>query len=421
MKIAFVYMNRERNIGRGAGYIVASIRDSYPEYKLHFFDTRFDKGIANDIIKGKFDILMVSTMTLMFSGAMSLISEVKKKRKNITVLVGGIHPTIMGSNLLEKHFEIDYLCIGEGESFIKDFLKHYGKKSLFNIENLAFREGGKIHTNPLRPPEDLSTLPHFPWSIFNKKSTIIGGNKLLYVTATRGCPYNCSYCCNGVYLKLYKGKYLRSRPVDQVIKELKKLKKIYNPGLLYFGDDMILFDTQYITELFTALKKEVKVPYGCMGRVEKIDQDIIKLLASTGCKYMAMGVECGDEEFRKRYLNRHMTNDQIINAFSMCRKAGIFTTSFNIIGYPFPNDNKLTKHTIKFNRMIKPNRIQVTIFYPFPGTKLYEHCIKNKLINYKQSDLLLTYHADSVLKGYDLKSKRLEINAEFNSNVRSIL
>lgn len=423
MKIAFVYMNtHSRDIGRGAGYVVGSIKESRLKHEVCFFDTKtFSVRTAiGEIIKGRFDVLMISTMTLLFPSAMGLVTEVKKVRKNIVVLFGGIHPQIMGRSLLEKHSEIDYLCIGEGESFVKSFLKHLNRKSLFDVKNLAYRKNGKVYINPLGDPEDLSTLPHFPWSIFDKRS-VRGKDGFISVTATRGCPYNCSYCCNGSYLKLYGNKYIRTRPVDQVIEELKELKKIYNPGLFYFGDDMILFNTSYITELFTAIKKEVKISYGCMGRVEKIDQDTINLLASTGCKYMAMGIECGDEEFRKKHLNRHMTNDQIIDAFNLCREAGIFTTSFNMIGYPFPNDNELTESTVKLNRKIKPGFMQVTIFYPFPGTKLHEYCIENNLIDRKRIDTFGTYHVHSVLKGYNLEDRKAKIVAEFNTKPRGIL
>ncbi len=423
MKIAFVYMNtHSRDIGRGAGYVVGSIKQSYPEYEIRFIDTKIVpvQAAVKEIIAGKFDILMMSTMTLMFPSAMDLIIKVKSVHKNIITLLGGIHPQIMGGSLLKKHPEIDYLCIGEGETFIKSFLKHFGRKSISKVKNLGFRKNGKVHINPVGPLEDLSKLSPFPWSMFDKRS-VRGKDGFLNVTSTRGCPYKCSYCCNESYLDLYGGKYLRSRPVDQVITELKMLKKVYDPGLFYFADDMILFNTSYITELFTAIKEEIKVSYGCMGRVEKMGQDTINLLASTGCKYIAMGVECGDEEFRKTHLNRHMTNDQIINAFDLCKEVGIFTTSFNMIGYPFVYDNRLTESTIKLNRRLKPGFTQITIFYPFPGTKLHKYCVKHNLIDHKREGTFATYHIHSLIKGYDLQDRKAKIVAEFNTQSRGAL
>lgn len=420
MKIAFVYMNTSsRDIGRGAGYVVSSIKESFPKYEVCFYDTKTIsvKAVIKEVIKKRFDVLMLSTMTLMFPSAVGLISQIKKANKNIIVLVGGIHPQIMGKRLLRKHPEIDYLCVGEGETFVKNFIKHLGQKSLFEVKNLVYRRKGKVHVNPLEDPEDLAKLPPFPWSLFDDRS-VRGKDGFISVTATRGCPYSCSYCCNESYLKLYGSMYLRSRSVSQVVEELKMLKKVYNPKLFYFGDDMILFNRQYITELFTTIKEEVGVSYGCMGRVEKIDRDTINMLASTGCKYMAMGIECGDEKFRKEHLNRYMTNDQIIDAFNLCKEAGIFTTSFNMIGYPFPNDDELTESTIKLNRVIKPGFVQITLFYPFPGTRLHEYCVENSLIDHKRVDTFATYHLHSVLKGCNLEDKKAKIVAEFNTKPR---
>jgi radical SAM superfamily enzyme YgiQ (UPF0313 family) len=81
--------------------------------------------------------------------------------------LGGVHATIVRENLLEQYDEIDYFCIGEGESFILDFLQNFGSESLYKIENLAFRRDGIVQVNPLRPAEDLANLPPFQWNLFN--------------------------------------------------------------------------------------------------------------------------------------------------------------------------------------------------------------------------------------------------------------
>ena len=202
-------------------------------------------------------------------------------------------------------------------------------------------------------------------------------------------------------MKIYGKDYVRYRPIEHIIKELKILKKSYNFKRLHFGDDMILSNKKYVTKLFTSLKSELNVPYGCMSRVECIDEEMVKMLKSTGCKSVAMGIECGDEKFRRKYLNRFMSNDQIRKAFKLLKKANIMTISFNMIGWPFDNNDKLTKITAELNQEIKPQFVQVTWFYPFPGTKLYKYCIENDLINKNKS--VMSYHKGSILKKYENK------------------
>ncbi len=285
MKIAFLSMDPKGAPIRGAGYVAASIP---PEHEVVFHcmmnpakDTKYAM-LPKLIAKENYDIVMVSTTTTLYLDAANIIKSIKKV-KNIPVLMGGVHPTVVGSKLLEENPNIDYLCIGEGETFIKDFLNNYGKESLFEVNNLAYIREGKAHSNSLNPAEDLSKLPPFPWHLFHR---VVNPNGTLNVTATRGCPYICTYCCNSIYLKMYGKSYLR-------------------------------------------------------------------------------------------------------------------TVSFNMIGWPFPNDDKLTKTTADLNKEIGPAFVQVTWFYPFPGTKLYDYCVEHDLINRSKS--ITSYHKGSIIKGYENK------------------
>ena len=407
MKIAFISMDPKGAPVRGAGYVAASIPQ---EHELLFYclmnpksDKQY-KTLPKLLVDLNVDILMVSTTTTLYSDASRFIKSVKNL-KNIPVLMGGVHPTVVGPNLLKENPDIEYLCIGEGESFVKEFLEHYGDDSLFNIRNLVYRKGKDIINNPLRPPEDLSTLPRFPWHLFKR---VVGGNGVLNMTATRGCPYACTYCSNSTFLKMYGKKYIRYRPAEHVIEEIKDLKSKYKIKQLHFGDDMILSDVEYVEKLFTKLKSELNVPYGCMSRVECIDESMADLLKRTGCVSVSMGVECGDEKFRRKYLNRFMSNDTIEKAFRLLKGSGITTISFNMIGWPVGDHDKLTKATSDLNKKLNPDFVQVTWFYPFQGTKLYDYCIKNDLINKNKN--VLSYHKESLLKLYEGKISYFKIH-----------
>ena len=399
MRIAFVYMNSEQNIGRGAGYVAAAIRED--GHDLTFYDSFYgtlDK-ISTEILSEQYDILMISSMTILFDDALKLISIIKNT-KNIPVLAGGIHVTILKDKILRDYPEIDYCCVGEGESMVIDFLRNFKTGSFSKVPNLIYREGSEVISNPVQDPEDLSRLPAFPWDLFRKEQ-IVTGDGFLHVNCTRGCPFNCTYCCNPIYLKLYKGKYLRMRPVDDVIGELRYLKKKHNPGLFYFADEMMLFNTNYVKELFGRFKKEIRSNFGLMARVEYLKEDTIKYLSDCGCKYVAIGVECGDEEFSKKVLNRNISNSDIEKCIELLRKHKIFVTTYNMIGYPVEYDDTLTLKTVAFNNKIKPDFTQISIFYPFPGTSLYDKCIKEDLIDNEKVKSLKRYYGSSVLKGRD--------------------
>lgn len=416
MKIAFVNINPAFNIGREAGYMVAVIRKA--GHTVDYYDTRlmFPQEIVTKVIEGNYDAVMVSSMTIGFSLAEQMATELKARNPKIKIVLGGVHATVLKEKTLEQCPWADYACIGEGEDMIVSLLKHIEDKSdLFDVPNLAYRTPEGVKTNPTARPTGLDTLPDFPWDLYPRNWIVQPKTGFCCVTATRGCPYNCYYCCNGVNLKLYGVDYLRSRPAEQVIKELIFLRDTYRPVLFYFGDEMMLRQSKYCVDLFTRIHKEVQVPYGFTARPEHINAGIVGVMKNTGCKYAAMGVECGDEIFRKTKLNRKNSNKEIAEAFRLCKEAGMFTTAFNMIGYPYPNDNELTRATVDFLKEIKPDFSQVTAFYPLPGTPMYEFCMEHGMIDGQK--VQAGYYNSSILIDKPEIAKQLDdIDRELNPN-----
>lgn len=101
LKIALVYINRDINVGRGVGYIAGAIIDA--GYKVDLIDSFYTpvNKIVELIVHGNYEILMISAMTINFPDALTLISSVKK-RKQIPILVGGVHPTILGDRFSRR-------------------------------------------------------------------------------------------------------------------------------------------------------------------------------------------------------------------------------------------------------------------------------------------------------------------------------
>jgi anaerobic magnesium-protoporphyrin IX monomethyl ester cyclase len=406
MHIALVYLNNDKLVSRGVGYLAMAVLDA--GHKLDLYDTAWmtDAEAAAKVVQGNYDVLMLSATSLYARRAYAIAAEVRRCCPCMTIIVGGIHATIARGEMLEKCPAIDYICVGEGEEFVVEFLDKLARKEeLYQVKNLGYRdEGGQAVINSVRPCTNLKRLKPFQHGLFNPKSVVREAELVpgfTYVFATRGCPFSCTYCCNAYWLKLYGKSFLRTQSVDTVVAELLDLKANYPASkLLYFGDEMILFDTAYCTELFTRIHQEVQMPYGCMCRVECITPAVVDLLRETGCRYVGMGIECGDEQFRREFLNRHMTNEQMLSAFRSLRAGipGIWLTSYNMYGYPVPYDDRLTESTIKLNRRADVDHSQMTWFRPLQGTKLYDYCVARGLIDVDALDSTEDYFNRSVLR-----------------------
>jgi len=407
-RVAMVYLNNDKYVSRGPGYVVAAAMEA--GHEVDFFDTAYKSvdAVTSDVASGSYDVVCLSASSLFYHQATRLATTVKQ-RSSATVLLGGIHATIAKGTVLEECPAIDYICVGEGEEFVVEFLGASSKDAIEAIDNLGYRgQDGQPVVNPVRPPTDINKLPPFPYHLFPQRAVVQDYPRpgFCYVWATRGCPYRCTYCCNTCYLDLYGKKYLRTRAVDQTIDDLLYLRDHYPVKLFYFGDEMMFFDKKHIAELFPRVQSEVQRPYGIMARVEAMTPDTVDLLRRTGCVYAALGIECGNEKFRREFLNRRMTNQQIVDGFGRLRQAipHIFLTSFNMRGYPVPYDDQLLEETKALNAKIRPNHVQTSMFFPFPGTKLHDYCVENDLIDQEELRRVYEdnqeYFSKSVLKAW---------------------
>jgi len=348
----------------------------------------------------KADLIGLSSTSHMFSIARKLTSWLKDARLNVPVICGGIHPTIAPEESIAAD-GINMICRGEGEAPLLELCKRLEKQEdISDIPNLWIKKGdGTIMKNNLRPlVNDLDTLPFADRSIFSYPDLFSEREGRGSFMASRGCPHNCTYCCNQLLRSIYgsEGKPTRFRSVDNVIAEIKQVLKDY-PFInrLVFDDDILFLNRQWSEEFAEKYSREIHLPFMCNARADVTNQKLVDLLQKAGCYYVRFGLESGNEEIRYTVLNRRMKNDQIKRAFAMCKRAGFTTLSYNIVGFPHETPSAILD-TIKLNASINVDVTHVTIFQPYPGTKLAELCRKESLLESK--DLALDFCSPSILR-----------------------
>jgi hypothetical protein len=131
---------------------------------------------------------------------------------------------------------------------------------------------------------------------------------------------------------------------------------------------------------------------------------MLKMLREAGLYSVIVGVESGNERIRKEVLNRHMSNAQIENIFRWADELGIETWDFNMLGLPDETEENV-RETIELNRRIRPDHVQISIFYPFPGTPLHERCEKDNLI--PQEHTTSVFHNRATLELPNLSREKI--------------
>jgi hypothetical protein len=126
------------------------------------------------------------------------------------------------------------------------------------------------------------------------------------------------------------------------------------------------------------------------------DRELASDLASANCKIVKFGVESGSEKIRNSILNRHMTNQSIIEAIGLVNDAGMHSSVFIIIGFPHENREDVLD-TIRLLAVSRPGRFRWTYFFPFPGTKAHQISLDGGFIDNEKQQKLQNFTDESCL------------------------
>ena len=286
------------------------------------------------------------------------------------VIVGGIHATMSPNEVLQNK-NVDIVCIGEGEEAIVELADKVGKKEYYyKVRNLWIKTEGGIIQNELRPIIDLNTLPQQDWSIYEQERFYkpMGGKVWISgpIELQRGCAYNCAFCCNAKLKSMFGTCYVRQKKIRNFILELREKQMKYKLSYLYLVAENFLAMKDEDFDEFVNSYRSVALPFWIETRPETIEETRVKKLKELGCEGISIGVEHGNEEFRKKVLNRFVSNEQIIRAFEIAKKSGIRVCANNIIGFP-TETRELIFDTIELNHKLQADNIIVNIFCPYRG------------------------------------------------------
>ena len=384
----------------GVGYLSSSLKHAGHEVSLIHITKELERGeYVESLIREKPDLVAFSLFSHQF-GLVQKLAHFTKEAGKFSTIAGGVHPTVAPEETLSEK-NIDMVCIGEGEEALEELCDKMDRgRDYRNVESIWVNDNGNMVRNCIRPLNiNLESRPFPDRSIFDFKKLSDTRLGMLTVLAGRGCPYDCTYCCNHQYKRLYSeaGKYVRFRDPDAVIREIKSVKQDY-PYLEYvnFLDDTFCLNKNWLRKFLPKFKEEINMPFHGNSHVNVLSEDIVKLLKDTGCEYLAMGIESGNEHIRKTVLNRHMSNKQILEIFSLGRRYGINITSYIMVGVPFEKIEN-TLESVKLNATVMCHKAHVSIFQPYPHTRLYEVCRENGFLD-NCDEGVSTFFGNSILK-----------------------
>lgn len=363
-KVAFVYLKQEKgeyllsdeinyNVQRrpqlGFMYMCSVLKDKAETVILDQSVDNFSFDELITILK-EYDIAGFYVADVLEVKVKDYIKKIKD-RLDIKIIVGG-PSTFTDSSYLD--LGCDVVCYGEGERTILDLIEHFnGNKELEDISGIYYKKKNKIIKN--LPSDLIKNLDDIPFPDRDKikigeyHDFFIPTMRKPYTTviASRGCPYNCTYC---VSHKIWGGR-IRIRSVDNVLNEVDELVRKYKIKFISFQDDVFGLSDSWLMEFSKRLiEKNYDLKWMCILHpfsLRNNREEGFKLLKDAGCDLISFGLQSAHPKILEN-INRHSNEaEELKKTLEVTNRLGLLTAVSFIFG--LPGDTKETiEYTIRY-------------------------------------------------------------------------
>ncbi len=311
------------------------------------------------------DLLAFGVASSMYRWAVDLAHAVRAEC-SVPIVFGGLHPTLEPEHTLGNSC-VDHVILGEGEYPLLDLVNHLDDPdAVTRIPNLWTKKNGEIVQNDLRPLDySLDDIPFPDKEIYRHVAPYFRSGYT--ATSGRGCHDRCSFCFHNYYHKLYAGKgpWLRRRSEENVIRELAEARRKFGPRYVRWYDGTFLYDPQWLRTFSRPYRRDVGLPFWCVGNPDHLTEEVASLLKDMGCYEVQIGFQTFSEATRCQYLLRNETNKDLEMAIRNTRRFGLSASLDIMLEIPGQRPEEVADmiHFLNRNRVDRLN-VYWSTYYP---------------------------------------------------------
>ena len=324
-------------------------------------------------------LLEVSTPSINFD--FETAHKLKEAMPNLFIVLCGPHVSYFHQSVIDNYRFVNACIRGEFDYAMRDICRALrDKRDLKSVDGITYRKGSKTIVNKER--EKIANLDDLPFpdredfKLDSYQQAFFHGDRYALVISSRGCPFRCTFCLwpNSLF-----GHAFRARSAKNVVDEIEYLIKEHNIDGVYFDDDTFAINKKRVHDICDEIKKRgLKFYWCCMGRVDTIDEEMLKDMKSAGCYEIFYGFESGSDKILNS-VNKGINKEQMRKAVKITQQAGLVASGSFIFGLP-GDSHKTVKQTLDFAKSLGADYVQFVLAAPFPGSKMYEEAMEKGLI-----------------------------------------
>lgn len=321
----------------GILYVAASLKAQGVEVEL------VDLALGDQKIPWS-DAYGITANTTQFPFVKKFMTKQPFPNPDAKTCIGGPHATLRPQECLEAGFNT--VVAGEGEHAIFDFLK--GTQGIINAPVIA----------------DIDSVPFPDRNLVKDYDYRVDGKWTTTIMTSRGCPFNCAFCC-----KNWVG--VRFRSWQNIAEELKEIKELGYEGI-QFEDDAVWYNPKRDIKVFKCLH-DLELVWRAPMRADFVTAERAKIMASSGCKEVFIGVETGSDAILKT-ITKGTTVQQNRDALQTLHDAGMGVKIGIVLGLPGESEKTL-KETWSFCEEMESciTAFGITTLVPYPGSAIHDH------------------------------------------------
>ncbi len=334
--------------------------------------------------------------SLMFSGNWlhhrELVNYIGEQFPNAVLIAGGEHLTAVPEFCMQQAKRLTVCVLGEGEEAVAGLFKALENNTLLTeVPGLAIQnaDGSFTRTSTKQRIRELEEIPWPAWELFpldkyKEHGISLGVERDIYslpVMATRGCPYECTFCSSP---QMWGTRYFMRSPAD-VANEIEHMKNKFGHTNFDFYDLTAIINKNWIIDfakelIARDLNITWQIPAGT--RSEAIDQEVAHYLYKSGCRNITYAPESGSPEVLK-FIGKKVSLPKMLQSIAYSSREKMNIKINMIIGFPDERQKNIWE-TIVF--LVKAswhgvNDMSPSVFSPYPGSSLFKRLKDEGKIN----------------------------------------